>query len=510
MSLLKWPSLQHIDHVEDSDYQSMSSQSNSTESLNSLVSPLLTAAADSGYNFNRAVGQKSNDSEDLSTPEALAPTPKLQASHNSRTQWTTPHENFNITEKESILREPLADAFSNHNFIFGANYPQLQDFINVPKLSEVYSTKNMIGLEGELDAAVAKISDFIINNKSVVVDVTTNRFSGRKDAIKTTEMVDISEMSVPMSFFLTPPRSIWTSKVEELTPNSNDTEIDLMTFPETNFFHETPIRPRNRTCDTETLETERVPLKLEPETIQFAKLNFGSSLSNIFKPKSSLSKNARLRNDEQFPITSKTSNQSTQVQRNPSTSSSSTIASGFSRISIVSGIGSTCGTSSGSSRSTFIEKQQIDSTKPLYAAIVIQGRGMSGVPVWLKSLRLHKYTWVFVDMSYERMLDITEQYLEALSITKGARNKLALSIVKLNERFQTMDCIENGLLNGTCVTALALDELTTVVQTPMKPADPFDERDVGSKFLRVVNLGKDFFPVLYFFYNEFIIRFRHH
>lgn len=488
----------------------MSSQSNSTESLNSLASPLLIPITDDVCNFNRAVGKKSNNSEELLTLEALTASPNLLPSQASSSHWTTPYsqwsipdENFNIAGTKNISQPPLplADALTNHNFIFGANCAQLQDFINVPKLSEIYSAKNMIGLEAEL--AVAKISDFITNNKTAVVD-TTNRYSARKDTNKTTELVDTNEFNIPNPLLPTPPKSIWTSKAEEMTPHNS--EIDLMTFPETNFFHETPIRSRNRNSDVEALGTERVPLQLQPETIEFGKLNFGSSLSNIFKPKSSLSKNTLPRNDDNSPITTKTPNQSTQshqVQRNPSSTSSmrssgSTVTSGFSRISIVSGIGSTCGTSASSSRSTFTEKQQTtDSTKPQYAAVVIQGRGMSGVPVWLKSLRLHKYTWVFVDMSYERMLGITEEYLEVLGITKGARNKLALSIVKLNERFQTMDSIENGLLNGTCVTASALDELTTVVQTPMKPADPFDERDVASKFLRVVNLGKHFFCILF-------------
>nr|CAD7423306.1 unnamed protein product [Timema monikensis] len=36
---------------------------------------------------------------------------------------------------------------------------------------------------------------------------------------------------------------------------------------------------------------------------------------------------------------------------------------------------------------------------------------LKDVPAWLKSLRLHKYVWVFVDLSYEDMLDLTEQKL---------------------------------------------------------------------------------------------------
>ena len=33
------------------------------------------------------------------------------------------------------------------------------------------------------------------------------------------------------------------------------------------------------------------------------------------------------------------------------------------------------------------------------------------VPLWLKSLRLHKYQYLFADMDYEEMLQVTEDYL---------------------------------------------------------------------------------------------------
>lgn len=35
------------------------------------------------------------------------------------------------------------------------------------------------------------------------------------------------------------------------------------------------------------------------------------------------------------------------------------------------------------------------------------------VPAWLKSLRLHKYAGLFSTMTYEEMLSLTEQQLEA-------------------------------------------------------------------------------------------------
>lgn len=37
----------------------------------------------------------------------------------------------------------------------------------------------------------------------------------------------------------------------------------------------------------------------------------------------------------------------------------------------------------------------------------------SDVPAWLKSLRLHKYAGLFSTMTYDEMMSLTEQQLEA-------------------------------------------------------------------------------------------------
>ena len=36
---------------------------------------------------------------------------------------------------------------------------------------------------------------------------------------------------------------------------------------------------------------------------------------------------------------------------------------------------------------------------------------LTDVPLWLKSLRLHKYQSLFADMNYEEMLHMSEDYL---------------------------------------------------------------------------------------------------
>jgi len=62
--------------------------------------------------------------------------------------------------------------------------------------------------------------------------------------------------------------------------------------------------------------------------------------------------------------------------------------------------------------------------------------------MWLKSLRLHKYLPIFLDITYEEMLGLTDDYLEQKVVTKGARNKIILSIQKIKERKNTLLVLE--------------------------------------------------------------------
>lgn len=59
---------------------------------------------------------------------------------------------------------------------------------------------------------------------------------------------------------------------------------------------------------------------------------------------------------------------------------------------------------------------------------------MADVPSWLKGLRLHKYAHLFSLLTYDEMLALTEEQLELQGVTKGARHKIALSILRLRER----------------------------------------------------------------------------
>lgn len=128
--------------------------------------------------------------------------------------------------------------------------------------------------------------------------------------------------------------------------------------------------------------------------------------------------------------------------------------------------------------------------------------GMKDVQSWLKTLRLHKYSYLFVTMSYEEMLQLTEDHLADQGVTKGARHKLALSIVKLQQRYNTLLNLEKGLVQpsvrdgmqttsfsqGPSLLINTMDELKTILATPMKPSQENDSQDIPAQFTKV--LGK--------------------
>jgi hypothetical protein len=125
--------------------------------------------------------------------------------------------------------------------------------------------------------------------------------------------------------------------------------------------------------------------------------------------------------------------------------------------------------------------------------------GMGNIAVWLKSLRLHKYLWLFTNMPYDQMMDMTEEYLENLGVTKGARHKLVLCIQKLSERGIQLKQIEKELMDGTKPLKVGLDELTNIILTPMKPINsvPCDE-DVATNVMRVLDCGELKLPTSFF------------
>lgn len=96
------------------------------------------------------------------------------------------------------------------------------------------------------------------------------------------------------------------------------------------------------------------------------------------------------------------------------------------------------------------------------------GPGMRDVPLWLKSLRLHKYAALFSTMSYEEMLGLTEEQLEAQKVTKGARHKIVISVQKLKERQNQLRSLEKEVLEGVSLRC-PLQELHQMILTPIRP-----------------------------------------
>ncbi|CAJ1050038.1 protein Smaug homolog 1 isoform X4 [Xyrichtys novacula] len=97
----------------------------------------------------------------------------------------------------------------------------------------------------------------------------------------------------------------------------------------------------------------------------------------------------------------------------------------------------------------------------------IGGGGNSNVPAWLKSLRLHKYAALFSTMTYDEMMSLTEEHLEAQKVTKGARHKIVISIQKLKERQNLLRSLEKDVLEGSNLRA-PLQELHQMIMTPIK------------------------------------------
>ena len=58
----------------------------------------------------------------------------------------------------------------------------------------------------------------------------------------------------------------------------------------------------------------------------------------------------------------------------------------------------------------------------------------SGLLDWLKSLRLHKYAKILLELSYEQLLDLTDEELKAKGLTFGARGKILKNIGFMKQR----------------------------------------------------------------------------
>ena len=101
---------------------------------------------------------------------------------------------------------------------------------------------------------------------------------------------------------------------------------------------------------------------------------------------------------------------------------------------------------------------------------------MELVPAWLKLLRLHKYTELMMGLSYEEMLSLTEEQLEARGVTKGARRKIVTNITKLRDRPRILADISASLDREDVSVKKVLMELEILLKSPIRVWDERERR----------------------------------
>ena len=101
--------------------------------------------------------------------------------------------------------------------------------------------------------------------------------------------------------------------------------------------------------------------------------------------------------------------------------------------------------------------------------------GMKYVPDWLKSLRLHKYTNLIMNMSYIEMMDLTEEKLEKMNVTKGAARKIVNSLQKLKERSKLLHEMNIDIDNGTGDIKNMIADLESILKGPINIDDETEE-----------------------------------
>lgn len=99
---------------------------------------------------------------------------------------------------------------------------------------------------------------------------------------------------------------------------------------------------------------------------------------------------------------------------------------------------------------------------------------MKDVNEWLKSIKLHKYTELFTQMTYVDLMEVTDEKLIKANITLGARKKILTHIDKLKDRparlrqlIQILDD-KKCLINDSTLENILI-ELTEISVSPIEP-----------------------------------------
>ncbi|KAK5915779.1 hypothetical protein CesoFtcFv8_001341 [Champsocephalus esox] len=138
--------------------------------------------------------------------------------------------------------------------------------------------------------------------------------------------------------------------------------------------------------------------------------------------------------------------------------------------------------SSGSGGSEHLEEAGLGGSGLHRSSFHDEGSGMRDVPAWLKSLRLHKYAALFSTMTYDEMMSLTEEQLEAQKVTKGARHKIVISILKLKDRQNLLRSLEKDVLEGSNLRS-PLQELHQMIMTPIKAFNGGEEASMQRALL---------------------------
>ena len=114
------------------------------------------------------------------------------------------------------------------------------------------------------------------------------------------------------------------------------------------------------------------------------------------------------------------------------------------------------------------------------------GSGMRELQEWLKSLRLHKYTLLLLEFTYEELLGLTEADLERKMVTTGARGKILKEIAAVKERPAKIRELAAQIEAVSRTTDLArleriLPEVEKVILMPLKPTVPSAAAAAGQR-----------------------------
>ena len=92
---------------------------------------------------------------------------------------------------------------------------------------------------------------------------------------------------------------------------------------------------------------------------------------------------------------------------------------------------------------------------------------MWSVPGWLKYHRLHKYSSSLMLLSYQQLLDLTQDQLLSMGATKGAARKIYKCVQNLHRRPQTLTGICEDLEAGRGEMRQHILELEDVIRSPI-------------------------------------------